>query len=780
MFNQTQVKTRESDPNISSLLCKGVFSFSAALALKQGTFGSAQRGLVLEQFQIASKIHSDNENNRNSSIPSDKTNLPKQRLLSCDMKDEGRFKSAEHRHYKNAQPQRALDRYFRNGNKEKYSQFKNAMLNNMVSLDNVFPYDNNSGTQSNRSNESYREQIQHTMFQSVARVKHSRHTHSLEKRGPIGMPGIHKEFAVNEVLYQPDKNMKKVSSKAKEELVIDYLDSDTEDEKKQNEIQGSGVVEKPENVKPIQENPASNNENKLVEKTQSENELPVPVKKLTNPIKTNEKKLESPKSTDSTSGVATYKIQVSEIKEQSNLNENLETSGNDLKHRDSDKMLLDPNDDKASKSLFADQKEVMNSSEKLSRNEPIGSVNHKELIDTIDKIKKRLSGQNSENNITSENKVIPKDEFAYFSNKNIENNKETPEINPDVILGVPCDGVNNPSVNENSNVLDDSSHHQLTFGKSAQKEDSKINKFNKRHYSNRKRKTKYFNIAGKKLNSKNQSPKNENFDINQEASPTKELNKNLDNQVKKIEISNQNNTENVIIPMDKEKQNIVENFQIESPDKLIQDKQNESQLNIDNSTRIITMPQKANDSRNSIISNESLKRKRLYASFMRKQKPKAKKEVSDCLTLIGIMTSLMFLTASLAYFALGIVSAFDKKGKEAYFLHDPTERTLQSAAFYRQQKKTIRVKTDDWGYFQRTYYEDDGRYSEYNVFLWILLTSSFAGFIWLASGILEVYKFVYTKWGLSCWTLCLDIIGLVLFIPGNAIILPRICIFYNW
>jgi len=156
------------------------------------------------------------------------------------------------------------------------------------------------------------------------------------------------------------------------------------------------------------------------------------------------------------------------------------------------------------------------------------------------------------------------------------------------------------------------------------------------------------------------------------------------------------------------------------------------------------------------------------------------KEASGTLTVLGIVSSILFLISTLLYLGLGLLSAFDHKGKEAYFDHDPSERTLQNAAFYRQQRKSAKIRTDDWGYFERTYFQDDGRYTEYNVLLYIVLTCSISGTLWLFSALLEVYKFIFTRWILTYWTLILDIVGLAVFIPGNAFILPKICIFFKF
>jgi len=93
------------------------------------------------------------------------------------------------------------------------------------------------------------------------------------------------------------------------------------------------------------------------------------------------------------------------------------------------------------------------------------------------------------------------------------------------------------------------------------------------------------------------------------------------------------------------------------------------------------------------------------------------------------------------------MAAFDKKGKEAYFDVDSAERNLQEAVRIRIMYPKWTIFTDDWGYFERANYENihniSERYSNYDVFIIILIVTLLTSLLWISSGFLEIRKFTF-------------------------------------
>jgi len=100
---------------------------------------------------------------------------------------------------------------------------------------------------------------------------------------------------------------------------------------------------------------------------------------------------------------------------------------------------------------------------------------------------------------------------------------------------------------------------------------------------------------------------------------------------------------------------------------------------------------------------------------------------------------------SAVYIAIAFIAIHDKKGKEAYFYEDPTERTIQDAMRIRTSQPSWRIYTDDWGYFQRAYEENKNksnpRYKNYNIYLLVCITAVCGGSLILIGSILESCKF---------------------------------------
>ena len=98
---------------------------------------------------------------------------------------------------------------------------------------------------------------------------------------------------------------------------------------------------------------------------------------------------------------------------------------------------------------------------------------------------------------------------------------------------------------------------------------------------------------------------------------------------------------------------------------------------------------------------------------------------------------------------MSAVAVYDKRGKEAYFREDITERTLEDAVTLKQVHPTWTILTDDLGYFQRAHEESSNRWQEYDVFQSILVTACITGSLWVLINCLETYKFGTVKWNLA-------------------------------
>lgn len=105
----------------------------------------------------------------------------------------------------------------------------------------------------------------------------------------------------------------------------------------------------------------------------------------------------------------------------------------------------------------------------------------------------------------------------------------------------------------------------------------------------------------------------------------------------------------------------------------------------------------------------------------------------------------------MAYVAGLIFAAFDKKGKEAYFVEDETERTFVMALNYKIENSNWTIMTDDWGYFQRTYQKaiegsTDNSLENYDVFIVIIIIGVVSFLMWGAYSALSFYMYYRRKW----------------------------------
>ncbi len=103
---------------------------------------------------------------------------------------------------------------------------------------------------------------------------------------------------------------------------------------------------------------------------------------------------------------------------------------------------------------------------------------------------------------------------------------------------------------------------------------------------------------------------------------------------------------------------------------------------------------------------------------------------------------------------MSYISAYDKKGREAFFEEDSgVTLTLLAAVNARLVHPMWTLETEDWGFIKRAYDENkDGtssRWENYNVFLAMCITSAICGTLWIVTNFYEIKKYGSLKWRLS-------------------------------
>ena len=111
----------------------------------------------------------------------------------------------------------------------------------------------------------------------------------------------------------------------------------------------------------------------------------------------------------------------------------------------------------------------------------------------------------------------------------------------------------------------------------------------------------------------------------------------------------------------------------------------------------------------------------------------------------GILISVLTIIISLGCLVAGCILNFDKKGKEAYFIDDPdTEFTFGSIPYYISNNPNKVLKTDYWGWFQRSH-DSDSSLKEYDVFYFVLIAAVVSGAYGIILGIVEIFKYKSNK-----------------------------------
>lgn len=98
------------------------------------------------------------------------------------------------------------------------------------------------------------------------------------------------------------------------------------------------------------------------------------------------------------------------------------------------------------------------------------------------------------------------------------------------------------------------------------------------------------------------------------------------------------------------------------------------------------------------------------------------------------------------------VCLLDMKGKLLYFEEDSgTEYNFETAIDAIANNPSWKMKTDDQGYFQRAFSYNDEYWSEYNVFISILLIGSIAALTLIIAAIIDITKLIKLRWDMRIY-----------------------------
>ncbi len=161
-----------------------------------------------------------------------------------------------------------------------------------------------------------------------------------------------------------------------------------------------------------------------------------------------------------------------------------------------------------------------------------------------------------------------------------------------------------------------------------------------------------------------------------------------------------------------------------------------------------------------------------YVEPERKRKPYA-------LACLGAFFSILLLILTIGYVVASLLAVFDKRGREVYFEDDPTEYNFTQAKELKLASPTgADMYTEDWGYFYRAYERGNHSYwSQYDVFLLIIVTMAVTSFMWFIVSLLNIYKYATIAWRLAGLTFALNLITFIFNIVGSVWIFYRISIF---
>lgn len=116
------------------------------------------------------------------------------------------------------------------------------------------------------------------------------------------------------------------------------------------------------------------------------------------------------------------------------------------------------------------------------------------------------------------------------------------------------------------------------------------------------------------------------------------------------------------------------------------------------------------------------------------------------LNFFGILISGLIIIVSIGYIVISVVFHFDKRGKEAYYTNDPNTEVTLSHVFTYPPTDGVGVKTDYWGWFERSH-DEDSELKTYDVYYSTLITGVVGGTFWVVLGIFEILKYKNNRVG---------------------------------
>ena len=101
------------------------------------------------------------------------------------------------------------------------------------------------------------------------------------------------------------------------------------------------------------------------------------------------------------------------------------------------------------------------------------------------------------------------------------------------------------------------------------------------------------------------------------------------------------------------------------------------------------------------------------------------------------------------------VNLADKKGKLLYFAEDSdTEYTFETGITAILEHPSWKLKTDDKGYFQRSFNSDDEFWDKYEVFVSIIFIGAISAFALIISAIIDIIKLARMRWDMKYYVHC--------------------------
>eukprot|EP01022_Parablepharisma_sp_SALTPOND_P008164 TRINITY_DN135304_c1_g1_i1.p2 TRINITY_DN135304_c1_g1~~TRINITY_DN135304_c1_g1_i1.p2 ORF type:complete len:245 (-),score=7.32 TRINITY_DN135304_c1_g1_i1:81-815(-) len=150
---------------------------------------------------------------------------------------------------------------------------------------------------------------------------------------------------------------------------------------------------------------------------------------------------------------------------------------------------------------------------------------------------------------------------------------------------------------------------------------------------------------------------------------------------------------------------------------------------------------------------------------------------SAALKCFGLFFTILLLLLSIGYLITSLVAVFDRQGREVYFENNPQRAyTFLQGKELKLANPSWVIRTDDWGYIYRAYQrENDPYWSQYDVFLYIVVTAAVTTFLWVLVTLMDLYKYIAWAWKLATVTLILALLAFIFNLAGSAYIFYRIC-----